>query len=72
MHTLGWMGDVAGRKLIYMLGLVVLTLGIVFSSISPNLPWIIVSRIGQGIGAAMILSNLNAYITDIFPSNETG
>ena len=72
MHTLGWMGDVAGRKLIYTLGLVVLTLGVIFSSISPNLPLIIVSRIGQGIGAAMILSNLNAYIADLFPSSERG
>ena len=72
MHTLGWMGDVAGRKLIYILGLIVLTIGIIFSSISPNLLWIIISRVGQGIGAAMILSNLNAYITDIFPANERG
>ena len=72
MHTLGWMGDVAGRKVIYTAGLVVLTAGIVFSSISPNLLWIIISRIGQGVGAAMILSNLNAYIADIFPSNERG
>ena len=72
MHTLGWMGDVAGRKVIYTAGLVVLTVGIVFSSISPSLFWIIVSRVGQGIGAAMILSNLNAYIADIFPSNERG
>ena len=72
MHTLGWMGDVAGRKVIYTAGLVVLTVGIVFSSISPNLLWIIISRIGQGVGAAMILSNLNAYIADIFPSNERG
>jgi len=72
MHTLGWMGDVAGRKLIYTLGLVVLTIGVICSSISPNLPLIIVSRIGQGIGAAMILANLNAYIADIFPSNERG
>ena len=72
MHTLGWMGDVAGRKLIYTIGLGVLTLGVLLSSISPNLAWIIASRVAQGVGAAMILSNLNAYIADIFPSNERG
>ena len=36
MHTLGWMGDVAGRKLIYILGLIVLTIGIIFNTPATN------------------------------------
>src|SRR5664280_1990372 len=34
--------------------------------------WIIVMRVGQGVGGAFIFANSSAIITDAFPANERG
>ena len=70
--TLGWLGDVAGRRRIFTLGFVVFTMGILMAAGSFNLWQLIGARIFQGVGASMILANLNALITTGFPSKERG
>lgn len=72
MLTLGWLGDVAGRRRVFILGFVVFSMGLILGSVSNTLWQLVGSRVIQGIGAAMILSNLNALITDGFPRNERG
>ena len=72
LFTLGWLGDVAGRRRVFTLGFVVFTLGLLMSAGSFTVWQLIGARIFQGIGSSMILSNLNALIADSFPSGERG
>jgi MFS family permease len=50
----GRLGDVHGRHAIYGAGFVVMTLSSVLCGLAPSVGWLIVSRLVQGIGAAMI------------------
>lgn len=70
--TLGWLGDVAGRRRVFTLGFVVFTLGLLVATGALNVWQLIGARIIQGIGISMILSNLNALIVTTFPSEERG
>ena len=70
--TLGWLGDVAGRRRVFTLGFVVFTIGILIAAASLNIWQLIGARIFQAFGSAMLLSNLNALIAASFPSNERG
>ena len=70
--TLGWLGDVAGRRRMFTLGFVVFTLALVLAAGSSNIWQLIGARIFQAFGSAMMLSNLNAIITATFPTRERG
>ena len=70
--TLGWLGDVAGRKRVFTLGFVVFALGLLLSAASLNIWQLIGARIFQGVGSSMLLSNLNALIAASFPEGERG
>src|SRR6478735_3115238 len=34
--------------------------------------WLIVMRVGQGVGGALVFANSNAILTDAFPANQRG
>lgn len=70
--TFGRLADLIGRKPIYVTGIVVFTLGSAFCGFSPSVHWLIASRAIQAVGAAMIMANGPAIITDAFPVNERG
>src|SRR3954449_5977803 len=75
--TFGRLGDMFGRVRIYSLGFVVFTLaslalGLVPSSGSGGALWLIVWRIVQGVGSAMLFANSTAILTDAFPSRQRG
>ena len=70
--TLGWLGDVAGRRRMFTLGFVVFTLALLLAAGAFNIWQLIGARIFQALGSAMMLSNLNAIITANFPTNERG
>lgn len=70
--TLGWLGDVAGRRRVFTLGFVVFTLGIVLAAGTFNVWQLIGARILQGVGSSMVLSNLNALIAASFRPGERG
>ena len=77
----GRLADMFGRVKIYKLGFAVFTVGSFFAGLSsiiiPN-GWIteglqlIIFRLLQGIGAAMMWSNTAAILTDVFPQKERG
>jgi EmrB/QacA subfamily drug resistance transporter len=62
--TVGRIGDLRGRRLLFLIGMVVFMLASVVAGLSVNGPMLITARFVQGIGAAMILpstlSSLNA------------
>ena len=72
MLTVGKLGDVLGRKKIYAMGFALFTVGLVFCSLSQSISQLILSRMLQGVGAAMIISLGTAIVTAAFPTAERG
>src|SRR5881275_1390062 len=64
--------DMIGRKPIFLTGLVVFMLGSALSGLAPSLLFLILARLFQGIGGALIFAVNIAMITSTFPSNERG
>ena len=70
--TLAKVGDTIGRKKVYVYGLILYTLGLIFCSVSPNISLLIISRIVQGAGAAMTLTVGGAIVVAVFPDKQRG
>lgn len=75
--TLGRIGDIFGRVRMYNLGFVIFTVGsillsVVWSTGSSGAIEIIVFRIIQAVGGAMLSANSVAVLTDAFPANQRG
>jgi MFS family permease len=75
--SLGRLGDLYGRVRMYTLGFLVFTVASLLLSIDwmhgrAGADWLIVFRIVQGIGAAFLLANAAAILTDAFPANQRG
>src|SRR5919202_246857 len=73
----GRLGDMYGRVRIYNLGFVVFTVGSLALGLDPlsgahGALWLIIFRIVQGVGGAMLFANSTAILTDAFPSNQRG
>jgi MFS family permease len=75
--TLGRLGDIFGRVRIYNAGFLVFTVCSIALSLDPfqgsgGAMWLIVLRVFQAVGGAMILANSVAILTDVFPANQRG
>jgi MFS family permease len=75
--TLGRLGDIYGRVKMYNLGFAVFSVFSVLLSFDPftgghGAMWLIVMRIGQGVGGAMLFANSTAILTDAFPAEQRG
>ena len=75
--SFGRLGDMYGRVRIYNLGFVVFTLGSVALALDPLTAgpaamWLIVWRVVQGVGGAMLFANSTAILTDAFPVDKRG
>ncbi len=72
MLTIGRIGDVIGRKRLYISGLCLFTVGLTLCSISQSIAQLIMARIVQGVGAAMLTALAVAILTAAFPGSERG
>ncbi|MGA2293835.1 MAG: MFS transporter [Acidimicrobiales bacterium] len=75
--SLGRVGDIFGRVRMYTLGFAIFTIFSILLSVTwmtgtTAALWIIVMRVGQGVGGAFLFANSNAIITDAFPADERG
>jgi len=75
--SFGRLGDMYGRVKIYNLGFVVFTVGSIALSLDPfsgghGALWLIVWRVVQGVGGAMLFANSTAILTDAFPVERRG
>jgi EmrB/QacA subfamily drug resistance transporter len=70
--TFGRIADMFGRVRMYNLGFVVFTIGSVLCGLSQTAAQLILFRLVQGAGAAMMVVNSVAIITEVFPPNERG
>ena len=69
---LGSVGDLLGRKRLFVGGFIVFTIGLVLVTISQTIGQLIGFRILQGIGQGMMLAISNALIVSAFPDHERG
>jgi len=70
--TFGRLADMLGRKAIFLSGLVIFILGSMLCGLAPSLLLLILARLLQGIGGALIFAVNVAMITSTFPGNERG
>ncbi|MEM0120882.1 MAG: MFS transporter [Thermoprotei archaeon] len=70
--TLGRLSDMFGRVRLYNLGFAVFTVGSALCSVAWSGASLVVFRMVQGLGGALIFANNNAIITDAFPPTERG
>jgi len=75
--SLGRLGDIYGRVRMFNLGFAVFTVFSILLSItwmhgSAGALWLILMRVGQGVGGALIFANSSAILTDAFPQDQRG
>jgi MFS family permease len=75
--SLGRLGDMFGRVRMYNLGFAVFTVFSILLSLTwlhgdAGALWLIVMRVGQGLGGAMLFANSAAILTDAFPHDQRG
>lgn len=68
----GRLGDRFGMKLMFQVGLVVFTLASLWCGLSNSVEMLIVARIVQGLGAALINPQTMAIVVRIFPPAKRG
>src|ERR1700761_6921219 len=68
----GRLGDMFGRVRMYEAGFAVFVLGSLLCALSWNEVSIIVFRIVQGVGGALIMANSGAVIADLYPRERRG
>jgi MFS family permease len=77
MVSLGRLGDIYGRVRMFNLGFAVFTVFSILLSItwmhgSAGALWLILMRVGQGVGGALLFANSSAILTDAFPRDQRG
>ncbi len=75
--SFGRIGDMYGRVKMYTFGFAVFSVFSVLLSVtwldgSAGALWLILMRVGQGIGGAMVFANAAPILTDAFPPNQRG
>jgi MFS family permease len=75
--SLGRLGDQFGRVRMYNVGFVVYTVASLLLTVDwlqgrAGADWLIAFRIVQGVGAAFLVANSVAILTDAFPANQRG
>jgi MFS family permease len=75
--TLGRVGDMFGRVRVFNIGFAIFTVFSLLLSItwldgSAGAWWLILMRVGQGVGGAMLFANSSAIVTDAFPTDQRG
>ena len=68
----GRLGDMHSKSSVFIKGILIFVLGSFLCGISPSLPILVLSRVVQAIGAAMLMSTNQGIITDVFPPKERG
>jgi MFS family permease len=75
--SFGRVGDIYGRVRMFTLGFALFTvfsllLSVTWMTGSDAALWLIVMRVGQGVGGAFLFANSSAILTDAFPHDQRG
>ena len=66
----GSLADRLGRRKLYLWGMIFFTLASFIAGFVATAGWLIIFRILQGIGGAMVMANSTAIVADAFPKKE--
>ena len=70
--TLGRLGDLYGRRLLFTGGLVLFTLASLACGLAPSIGALIAFRVIQGLGGAMMMPSTLSIVAAIFPAEKRG
>ena len=68
----GRLADLRGRRNLYALGITIFGVGSAFCAVSPDFAVLVVARIVQGLGGALMAANSVAYLIDIYAPSRRG
>ncbi|MBW6524738.1 DHA2 family efflux MFS transporter permease subunit [Sphingomonas sp. RHCKR47] len=68
----GWLSDVIGRKRYYMISVALFTLSSLMCGFAPNLTFLIIARVLQGIGGGGLAPSEQSFLADSFPPEKRG
>lgn len=68
----GRLADMVGRKLIFLLGMLLYALTTILCAIAPGVTFLLIARIFQGIASAMLFGTSVAIVTSVFEPQERG
>ncbi|WP_223598851.1 MFS transporter [Chryseobacterium sp. GVT01B] len=66
----GRLGDIYGRKKVFISGLYTFLFSSLACAFSPDVTWLIIFRLFQGVGASLLAPQVLASIKDLFSSQE--
>ena len=72
LATGGRLGDIFGRRRIFLFGVVIFALSSATAGFAQNATDLVASRVVQGVGAALMMPGTLSIITDAFPAHERG
>ena len=70
--TGGRLGDIFGRRRMFLFGVVIFTLSSATAGFAQSSTDLVASRVVQGVGAALMMPATLSIITDAFPAKERG
>ena len=68
----GRLGDMYGRKRMFLSGMITVTIASILASIAPSALFLILGRMLQGMGAAMLFGTGIAILSSVFPPEKRG
>ena len=72
LMTMGRLGDLRGKKSVFLLGQLLFTLGSMLCGLARSIGFLIGSRVLHGLGASMVDALDLAILTEIWPARERG
>jgi EmrB/QacA subfamily drug resistance transporter len=72
LATGGRLGDIFGRRRMFLFGVVIFALSSATAGLAVNSTDLVASRVVQGVGAALMMPATLSIITDAFPASERG
>ena len=70
MLVFGKLGDMFGHRRIFLIGLALSAVAFIACALAPAFHWLLLARLLQGIGAALVLSCGPALATALFPESR--
>jgi EmrB/QacA subfamily drug resistance transporter len=72
LATGGRLGDIFGRRRMFLVGVTIFALSSATAGFAPDATSLVVSRVAQGVGAALMMPATLSIITNAFPAHERG
>ena len=70
--VVGRLADQRGLKRFYLTGIAIYTIAVLLVALAPTFGWVLVFRVLQAVGYALIVTTVPAIVTRLFPPTERG